>query len=50
MGWSLVFQVESSSISTDSPAVIRGLQDIEMRQPKLFNADFAVKTLEFRGC
>ena len=29
---------------------IRGLQDIEMRKPKRFNADFAVKTSEFRGC
>ena len=40
MGWSSVF--ESSNI--------RGLQDIAMGQPKLFNADFAVKTSEFRGC
>ena len=40
MGWSSVF--ESSNI--------RGLQDIVMGQPKLFSADFAVKTLEFRGC
>ena len=37
MGWSSVY--ESSNIG--------GLQDIEMRQPKLFNADFAVKTSEF---
>ena len=37
MGWSSVF--ESSNIS--------GLQDIEMRLPKLFNADFAVETSEF---
>ena len=40
MGWSSVF--ESSNI--------RGLQEIAMGQPKLFNADFAVKTSEFRGC
>ena len=40
MGWSSVF--ESSNI--------RGLQDIEMRQPKPFNADFAVKMSEFRVC
>ena len=39
MGWSYVF--ESSNM--------RGLQDIEMKQPKLFNTDFAVKTWEFRG-
>ena len=40
MGWTSVFKSSN----------IWGLQDIEMRQPKLFNADFAVKTSEFRGC
>ena len=40
MGWSSVFEYSN----------ILGLQDIAMGQPKLFNADFAVKTSEFRGC
>ena len=40
MSWTSVF--ESSNIL--------GLQDIEMRQLKLFNAYFTVKTSKFRGC
>ena len=38
MGWSLASQSYS----------IRGFQDIEMRLPKLVNANFAVKMMEFR--
>ena len=38
IGWSLASQSNS----------IRGFQDIEMRLPKLFNAYFTGKMMEFR--